>query len=297
MAFVPNVNWVNDEPPGFEADEMIRMQLGIADAHTIAQNAATAGLQAALDASEASTAAAAAQATADDALALVESVDSGLIHGADGRTYALLSCALRNDGGATWAPIDDTGHRPSGVLSVETLADRIVVHHDFTAVRVSSVQVTPDETLSGMGISCGASVGLDQTRIHLYSTPDGLGDYVYYDGTAWQSFAGVFSGFTWYTNPGRVRLEHAPVGEASAPMGSATGRDGGWNVGLGGMAQTYTDLTFHNVGGTGSPSAPASTMKAWVQRFGRTDSAPLDPATINPTNGNLWVTGLFEIAG
>lgn len=32
MAFVPNPNWVNDAPPGFDAAEMIRMQFGIAEA-------------------------------------------------------------------------------------------------------------------------------------------------------------------------------------------------------------------------------------------------------------------------
>lgn len=87
MAFVPNVNWTNDEPPGFEADEMIRMQLGIADAHTIAQNAATVGLQAALDASEASTAAAAAQATADEALDLAGTGGVQTVDGDVARIY------------------------------------------------------------------------------------------------------------------------------------------------------------------------------------------------------------------
>ena len=53
MAYQPNVNWVNDAPPGFDADEMVRMQLGIADAHAIGEDAALVAAQAAADAASA----------------------------------------------------------------------------------------------------------------------------------------------------------------------------------------------------------------------------------------------------
>jgi len=73
VAFVPNVNWTNDEPPGFEADDVIRMQLGIADAASVAATASSTADQALSDA-------AAAQSTADEALA---AVGSGGVHTVD----------------------------------------------------------------------------------------------------------------------------------------------------------------------------------------------------------------------
>jgi len=46
VAYTPDLDWVNDGPPGFDAERMTKMQLGIADAHQIGEAAASAAAEA-----------------------------------------------------------------------------------------------------------------------------------------------------------------------------------------------------------------------------------------------------------
>lgn len=85
----------------------------------------------------------------------------------DGRSYRLLSCALRN-AGTGWALIDDPTHGPAGVTGVVTHPTYLEVLHDVGAIAVSSVQVTPDEYLAARAYRCGISAGLTSSRIYLY---------------------------------------------------------------------------------------------------------------------------------
>ncbi|MEU2799063.1 hypothetical protein [Streptomyces sp. NPDC007117] len=87
-----------------------------------------------------------------------------------GARLALISCALRNTG-AGWALIDDTAHAPSGVTGVVQHPDHLEITHAVGAVRVSSMQVTPDEWYAARALRCGVSVGLALSRIYLYSGP------------------------------------------------------------------------------------------------------------------------------
>ncbi|WP_381801235.1 hypothetical protein [Streptomyces niveus] len=86
----------------------------------------------------------------------------------NGRNYRLLSCALRNTGSG-WALINDSGHRPSGVTAVTMHPDHLEITHSVGALRVSSLQVSVDETFAGQGLRVGASVGLALSRIYLYT--------------------------------------------------------------------------------------------------------------------------------
>lgn len=73
MAYTPDLDWVDDAPPGFDAARMTKMQLGIQDAAAVADSAAQNATQALANAS-------AAQQDASEALALV---GSGGIHTVD----------------------------------------------------------------------------------------------------------------------------------------------------------------------------------------------------------------------
>lgn len=84
-----------------------------------------------------------------------------------GARLAVLSCVLRNDGSG-WKILADDGHSPSGVTGVIQRADRLELTHAATALKVSSVQVTPDEYLSARAYRCGISVGLASSRVYLY---------------------------------------------------------------------------------------------------------------------------------
>ena len=81
----------------------------------------------------------------------------------------LISACLRRTSSTAWATLDDVGHASYGIAAVEVYADRIRVNYDFTAYKVSSVQVTPDEAFASAGIRMGASVGLNHMDIYFYS--------------------------------------------------------------------------------------------------------------------------------
>ncbi|WP_406224969.1 hypothetical protein [Streptomyces anulatus] len=90
------------------------------------------------------------------------------IVGEPGRTYRLLSCALRNKG-TGWQIINDAGHRPTGITGVIQRADHLELTHVVGAVKVSSHQVSVDETFAAEGLRVGSSVGFDLTRVYLYT--------------------------------------------------------------------------------------------------------------------------------
>lgn len=73
MGYTPDLDWVDDAPPGFDTERMNKMQLGIRDAAQVADTASATAAQALSDA-------AAAQSTADEALA---AVGSGGVHTVD----------------------------------------------------------------------------------------------------------------------------------------------------------------------------------------------------------------------
>ncbi|KPL29062.1 hypothetical protein JI76_28475 [Streptomyces anulatus] len=83
---------------------------------------------------------------------------------------ALISCAIRNKG-TGWELITDAAHAPSGVTGVVQHPDHLEIKHAVGAVKVSSMQVTPDEYYAAQGLRCGASVGLALSRVYLYSGP------------------------------------------------------------------------------------------------------------------------------
>ncbi|MFD3654325.1 hypothetical protein [Streptomyces sp. NPDC058620] len=87
---------------------------------------------------------------------------------ADGAQLAVISCAVRNPGSG-WGVIFDAAHSPSGVSGVIQRADHLELTHAVGAVRVSSLQVTPDEWYAARALRVGASVGLALTRIYMYS--------------------------------------------------------------------------------------------------------------------------------
>lgn len=79
-----------------------------------------------------------------------------------------ISGAIRWASPSSWTTIRDRGHEPVGIREVQVLRDRLRVHYDFTATKVGSLQVTPDEAFTAAGVRCGASVGLSYADILCY---------------------------------------------------------------------------------------------------------------------------------
>ena len=104
----------------------------------------------------------------------------------DGTTFHLIAGAIRQDENNPnqWYFINDSNHEPVGVSNVEIQNNYLKITYDQTYNKVISLMVSPDETLSSLNITTGASVGLDHSLLAIGCTYEDFGK-VYYDGTQW----------------------------------------------------------------------------------------------------------------
>lgn len=221
---------------------------------------------------------------------------AGAVIGNTARNYQLLSGVIRNSGSG-WAFLDNTSHRPTNFGAITAFSDRLEIAYGSTATYVSSFQVTPDETLTSMGVRCGASVGTNKLILFFYTEPeDQIADYVYYDGTSWVSFNGVFTGLSY--SAGTLTLTHADMGTTghqailATPRGTAAALAGSYGA-------TTSQVNFYT-GSWGSltatGAADATQHKVHVARLGRRQSIPAaDPASVVAASGNIWITGVIEV--
>lgn len=226
--------------------------------------------------------------------AALDAVLAGPIKGEAGRDLRLVAGVIRNDGSPSyWQPIDDSGHSPVNVDSVSTTTSAIVV--DFTSLgasKIVSFAVVPDEQFAKLGFTAGASVSLTQAAIYLQQVKP-FADYVYYDGSAWQSSNGVFSlSFNPATGVLTCTHEEIPAGTAVFDV-SVTGR--GTLLASSHGASTSTALVrWHNYSGT-LQTAASTDMKAFVSHG---SNGPLDPQQIDTTkypSSNLWFIAIVEV--
>lgn len=79
-----------------------------------------------------------------------------------------VSGTVRYNSKYTWKVVDDAYHDASGIKSAQPLKDRLRIWLDFTATKVGSVQVTPDDKYASAGIRLGASAGLAYIDVFFY---------------------------------------------------------------------------------------------------------------------------------
>lgn len=79
-----------------------------------------------------------------------------------------LSGTIRWVNSTTWVALDDAGHQPTGIDSVELLSNRVRVHYETDIEKVGSCQVTPDEAFASADVRVGASVGLEYLDVYFY---------------------------------------------------------------------------------------------------------------------------------
>ncbi|MBE6572991.1 MAG: hypothetical protein E7652_01190 [Ruminococcaceae bacterium] len=83
---------------------------------------------------------------------------------------------IRNSGDG-WQLIEDDKHAPLNCKSVsvnESKGSISINYSDLNIKKVITFTVTPDETLSSMGYTCGASVGIDHTDVYIYREKLGI---------------------------------------------------------------------------------------------------------------------------
>lgn len=84
-----------------------------------------------------------------------------------------VSGTIRWVNSTTWTVLNDTGHTPTGISSVQLLPAAVRVNYDFTATKVSSCQVTPDEGFTSIDVRVGASVGFTKLDVYFYTLAGG----------------------------------------------------------------------------------------------------------------------------
>lgn len=196
--------------------------------------------------------------------------------------------ALRNTGSG-WQVIEDSGHQPTGITGVVTRADHIELQHSVGGAQVSFMQVGVDETYAALGLRCGASVGIDASKIYLYEEPaDRIGDYVYYASGAWHSENNVFTGLSFAS--GLLTMTHEDMGTGGEV---ALANRGNLLAQAGALTTTTTQLGFYTGAYGALAAAPSAltSMRVYVTRFGRRVVLPLAPASAVSASGNLWVRG------
>lgn len=221
------------------------------------------------------------------------------VRGVDGRTYRIVAGVIRNAGGPTyWQPIDDDGHRPCLLTSCTTDGDAITVNYPATAGgRITTLLVTPDETLARAGLFAGASVAADHAVIRLGRAAARLSDYVFWNGSAWVSQRDVYRP-QWAA--GVLTLTHAPVDAAAIYDVDVTGRGGAVLPTLHAVTPCTTSsvqIEWRDWAGQ-LVTTPTTDMRVHVSRGG--GLVGVDPRTVDTTAypwSNLWLFGLMEDPG
>lgn len=203
-----------------------------------------------------------------------------------GPGYRIVAAPIRNVTGQSpwWEPISDAGHAPEGISSIVTTTSDITVNYTFTASRVLSLVVTTDETLSQMGLFCGASVGLSSSVIKLKRAS--FVDYISYNGSEWVSSTGHS---TFAYAGGVLTVTHPDISGVGV---SVTGRGGVYVPQAESVGTNITQIKFYDWAGV-AQTTPNTNQKAFLTRTGGYNY--VNPQNIYGANINLWILGVFEV--
>lgn len=212
--------------------------------------------------------------------------------GESGRKLKFIAGAIRNSG-TGWQFISDANHEPLNLTGITVSTDaygNITINYGFTAKRVLSLVVCPDETFSKL-YTIGGSVGLSETVLTIYTLPKIIGGYIAYSGSSWNRSLSSFTNAVF--NNGVLTLSHESIVDwatADKFYVNATGRD--CNVQLGGASDDSLELKFLNSSGNVKTTEDSS-MKAYVTRHA--PSRQISANSIVNASGNFWIFGVMEI--
>ena len=213
------------------------------------------------------------------------------VKGVDGKKYKIVACSIRNSG-AGWETIEDENHASVNVGSVSNDNSIIQINFNFTATKICSLVVTPDETFAKLGYVVGASVGTNTALIEVRQPQKTIGGYVAYNGVSW-SVSGDYTGNLAVSSfsAGTLNLTHDDVGGTSYLV-SADARDTPYSSRIGSLGGVTSQIKFYDTNGN-VVTTEDTDMKMFFNRT--SPEKVLDPTTIINASGNFWVYGIFEI--
>lgn len=209
-------------------------------------------------------------------------------------TYRFVSGALRKTNG-TWRIIDDEGHTPSGITSVTDKGSYLRINYGFTAKKVSSLTVTPDESYNRLGYSFGASVGLSGSSIYISQRPQpATGGYVAFSSGKWTSSTGNITSVA-VEDANTLIIRHPDVSPVDSIFMSITGRGSGkYLYRSEGAGANWSKVGIYTL--TGAPVTKFATdMKFFLLRAGGITDTNVKPSSLEEGNTNIWITGIMEV--
>jgi hypothetical protein len=234
--------------------------------------------------------------------AVATSIGGGILRGADGKNYRIISGPLRNDG-AGWFAIDDAGHSPVGIdsVSVNGSGHLVVNYASLGANFVVFASCWPDETLALNGFTAGASVGVAETTLKIYQDTPAQAAYIYYDtGTAtWKRStpSTISSTFAHSTSTGKLVVNHNTVPSGAPADIQAVARAGPYSVKVGSSSPSSTELYFYDAAGAVVTGTPTADHQVYFHRGGGmqllVDASTID--TVAYPSGNFWFYAVMEV--
>lgn len=211
----------------------------------------------------------------------------------ENKNVKIIAGVIRNSG-TGWRLIDDANHQPINIDSVSVdSANNIVINYGFTASKVLSLVVTPDDTFA-KSYTCGASVGLSTATIALYTIPRTIGGFVYYNSSnsSWNVDSSDFTA-TYNSNTGQLTLSHESLSSYATKdiMNiSVSGRD--CNARLFSTASNAVNVKFYDWDGN-VITTPSSDMKVCVART--INAVHANANNVINSGGNFWIYGILEV--
>jgi hypothetical protein len=221
----------------------------------------------------------------------------------DGHPYEFIMGVIRNDGSASgyFQLLDEaSNHRTVNIDSITTYSDKIRVTHTAMAANTTGMFIAvPDETLAQQGIIMGTSVTPQYTEIRISQVAKGLSDYVYFDGTNWVSYDGIFTGIT-YNGAGTLTINHDGIPLSSQYAVNLTGRGGNYLYSVSGgsapTGSTQLKIEIRNIATGATAGAADTNMRVYISRGGGTrDINPQELTTVLYPNSNIWLFGAMAM--
>ena len=205
----------------------------------------------------------------------------------EGKNTKIIACVARYLNGE-WTLLNDDGHVPLNVKSIETLSSgSFRIHHNFDAKKVLSLVCGVDETYAINGFNCGASVGLSNSVINVSKIDNKNSQITYSNGVYSSTDSSISVTVQSHATLGNyLRLEHEDI-PGVIGLNSATEYD--WK--LLGMTGNYANVQPYLNGVKASLPLPEGKCNLCYQK----GSYFTSNITSHPNNSNIWIYGIFEV--
>lgn len=205
----------------------------------------------------------------------------------EGKNTKIIACVARYLNGE-WTLLNDDGHVPLNVKSIETLSSgSFRIHHNFDAKKVLSLVCGVDETYAINGFNCGASVGLSNSVINVSKIDNKTSVISCTNGVYSSTDSSISVTVQNHATLGNyLRLEHENI-PGVIGLNSATEYD--WK--LLGMTGNYANVQPFKNGAKASLPLPEGKCNFYYQK----GSYFTSNITSHPSGSNIWIYGIFEV--